>query len=289
MIRWHHVWRQFLFGESHLIILNWGLISGYLPKLSARGLSSNRTIKTFVASSRHWQSYSTFGFESMLIQEWVCLDKDHISALLSSSIHSWKITFDSTNVLIQLGVVFGKSGGSQSPASRPLSLYLKHLDFLGEILKTVFLSRMSPLVTKWLIATGRPCSYHCKGSASAGEQGGPISESSHLAQTESLALWFAKKNLATGSLFFCQGQICNWLDLSKRFVRVKESSLSTFEDSELAVRWWMRMWFLGMQCKHKWLFFIVSVPGESGETESHTCAQTSRRKTLSPNEALCKG
>lgn len=202
MIRWHHVWRQFLFGESHLIILNWGLISGYLPKLSARGLSSNRTIKTFVASSRHWQSYSTFGFESMLIQEWVCLDKDHISALLSSSIHSWKITFDSTNVLIQLGVVFGKSGGSQSPASRPLSLYLKHLDFLGEILKTVFLSRMSPLVTKWLIATGRPCSYHCKGSASAGEQGGPISESSHLAQTESLALWFAKKKSGNGITFF---------------------------------------------------------------------------------------
>lgn len=122
MIRWHHVWRQFLFGENYLIILNLGLISEYLPKLSARGLSSNRFIKTFVASSRHWQSCSTFGFESMLIKEWVCLDKDHINVLLSSSIHFWKITFDPTNVLIQWGIDFGKSGGSQSPASRPLSL-----------------------------------------------------------------------------------------------------------------------------------------------------------------------
>lgn len=202
MIRWHHVWRQFLFGESHLIILNWGLISGYLPKLSARGLSSNRTIKTFVASSRHWQSCSTFGFESMLIQEWVCLDKDHISALLSSSIHSWKITFDSTNVLIQLGVVFGKSGGSQSPASRPLSLYLKHLDFLGEILKTVFLSRISPLVTKWLIATGRPCSYHCKGSASAGSKEVPPLNPPIWLNQKAWLYDLPKKYLATGSLFF---------------------------------------------------------------------------------------
>lgn len=133
----------------------------------------------------------------MLIKEWVCSDKGHINALLSSSIHSWKITFDPTNVLIQWGVDFGKSGGSQSPASRPLFLP-QTLRFPWWNTQNCVLIQDESVVTKWLIATGRPCSYHCKGSASAGDQGGPTSKSSQLAQTKSLALQSAKKISGNG-------------------------------------------------------------------------------------------
>lgn len=151
-----------------------------------------------------------------------------------------------------------------------LSLHLTCLDFLGEIPTAAFLSRMTQSVTNWPeTVQAKHGSYHHTGPSSAGEHVRPSSGASQLAQTDCWGLWSARKYLAERSLIFFEGQICNWLDSSKRFVRVKESSLSTFHGSEVGMRQLMGKWCLGMHCKHESPFFILSAE-ENVETKRTT-------------------
>lgn len=85
--------------------------------------------------------------------------------------------------------------------------------------------------------------------------------------------WKPPENTWQRAHLFLSSQVVSWLDSSKRYMRVKVDSLSSFNSPERLMRKWMWKRPLNSQCKYETFSSYFSTWGKCKNKENHKLSQ----------------